>query len=32
MEKILIHKPEKDENSNRIQKIDICYRFIGNID
>ena len=32
IEKILIHKPQKDENGNRIQKIDICYRFIGNID
>ena len=32
IEKILIHKPEKDENSNRTQKIDICYRFIGIID
>ena len=32
IEKILIHKPEKDENGSRIQKIDICYRFIGNID
>lgn len=31
IEKILIHKPQKDENGNRIQKIDICYRFIGNI-
>lgn len=32
IEKILIHKPEKDENGNRTQKIDICYRFIGIID
>ena len=32
IEKILIHKPKKDENSNRTQKIDICYRFIGIID
>ena len=32
IEKILIHKPEKDENGNRTQKIDICYRFIGKID
>ncbi|MBO4422438.1 MAG: DUF4368 domain-containing protein [Clostridia bacterium] len=32
IEKILIHKPEKDENGNRVQKIDICYRFIGRID
>ena len=31
IEKICVHEATEDENGNRIQKIDICYRFIGNI-
>lgn len=32
IEKILIHAPEKSENGERIQEIEIYYRFIGKID
>lgn len=32
IEKILVHEAVKDENGNRIQEVEICYRFIGKID
>ena len=32
IEKILVHEAEKDENGNRVQKVEIYYRFIGKID
>lgn len=32
VEKILVHEAEKDENGNRVQKVEIYYRFIGKID
>lgn len=32
IEKILVHEADKDEDGNRIQKVEIYYRFIGKID
>lgn len=32
IEKILVHEASKDENGNRVQKVEIYYRFIGKID
>lgn len=32
IEKILVHEAVKDENGNRIQEVEIYYRFIGKID
>ena len=32
IEKILIHSPSKDSDGNRVQEIEIFYRFVGNID
>lgn len=32
IEKILVHEAKKDENGNRVQKVEIFYRFIGKID
>ncbi|MCM1119585.1 MAG: recombinase family protein [bacterium] len=32
IEKILVHEAEKDEDGNRVQKVEIYYRFIGKID
>ena len=32
IEKIVIHEPQKDENGERTQKIEIYYRFIGIIE
>ena len=32
IEKILVHEASKDENGNRVQKVEIFYRFIGKID
>ena len=32
IEKILVHEAEKDENGNRVQKVEIYYCFIGKID
>lgn len=32
IEKILIHEAVKDNNGNRVQEIEIFYRFVGNID
>lgn len=32
IEKILVHEAVKDKNGNRVQKVEICYRFIGKID
>lgn len=32
IEKILVHDAVKDENGNRVQKVEIFYRFIGKID
>lgn len=32
IEKILVHDADKDEDGNRVQKVEIYYRFIGKID
>jgi len=32
IEKIVIHQAKNDENGNRIQDVDIYYRFVGKID
>lgn len=32
IEKILVHEAVKDENGNRVQEVEIYYRFIGKID
>lgn len=32
IEKILIHEAVKDSEGNRVQEIEIFYRFVGNID
>ena len=32
IEKILIHAPEIDENGERLQEVEIYYRFIGKIE
>lgn len=32
IEKILVYEADKDEDGNRIQKVEIYYRFIGKID
>lgn len=32
IEKILVHEAVKEENGNRVQKVEIFYRFIGRID
>lgn len=32
IEKILIHEAIKDENGNRVQEVEIFYRFVGKID
>lgn len=32
IEKILVHEAVKDENGNRVQEVEIFYRFIGRID
>lgn len=32
IEKILVHEAVKDENGNRVQEVEIFYRFIGKID
>ena len=32
IEKILVHEATKDEDGNRVQEIEIVYRFVGKID
>ncbi len=32
IDKIVVHQAETDEDGNRTQEIEICYRFVGNID
>ena len=32
IEKILIHEATKDEDGNRVQEVEIFYRFVGKID
>lgn len=32
IEKILVHEADKDEDGNRVQEVEIYYRFIGRID
>ena len=32
IEKILVHEATKDEDGNRVQEIEIIYRFVGKID
>ncbi|MCM1253969.1 MAG: recombinase family protein [Clostridium sp.] len=32
IEKIIVHEAVKDENKNRVQEVEIYYRFIGKID
>ena len=32
VEKIVVHEPEKDENGNRRQNIEIHYSFVGRIE
>lgn len=32
IEKILVHEASKDEDGNRVQEVEIYYRFIGRID
>ena len=32
IEKILVHEATKDADGNRVQEIEIIYRFVGKID
>ena len=32
IEKILVHEAGKDKDGNRVQEVEIYYRFIGKID